>query len=176
MTMHALSRGFKHLAHWLRPLTLGFVVLGLCLYQGRMEKKYRHKDYREGFPFSHYPMYSSFTDFEYYVFVTDAQDQPLALETVTQGLKTSALKKQFDNRIDKVTDAKGKGVRNRDVTADMARPHGEALLADLRKKYPGLASQNTLKLYQVTLRIKDGQVDESAPIFIAQSLLSPRTS
>jgi hypothetical protein len=136
-----------------------------------MEKKYRHKDYREGFPFSHYPMYSSFTDFEYYVFLTDGQDQPLALEKVTLGLKTSALKKQFDNRIDKITDAKGKGVRNRDVTPEMARPHGEALLCDLQKKYPNLATISTLKLYQVTLQIKEGAVAESAPIFIAQSHL-----
>jgi hypothetical protein len=49
---------------------------------------------RENYPFSNFPMYSSFSSRTYYVYLTDAEDQPL--KTREFGLSSSGLKKIFD--------------------------------------------------------------------------------
>ena len=50
---------------------------------------------RENYPFSNFPMYSSFSPRTYYIFIlTDAKGQPL--KTREFGLSTSGLKKIFD--------------------------------------------------------------------------------
>ena len=73
----------RHLA----PLTLGLTIGALCLYQGHREEKYKHRDYLEAFPFSHYPMYSDFDERDYYVYVTDRKDQPIVGLEILRGLK-----------------------------------------------------------------------------------------
>lgn len=49
---------------------------------------------RENYPFSQFPMYSSFAHRTYYLYLTDAKGA--ALKTVDFGLSTSGLKKIFD--------------------------------------------------------------------------------
>lgn len=49
---------------------------------------------RENYPFSHFPMYSSFSTRTYYLYLVDAAGQPL--RTGEFGLSTSGLKKIFD--------------------------------------------------------------------------------
>lgn len=147
----------------LAPLTVGLLIAAACLYQGRMERRYKHKSYREAYPFSHYPMYSGFDDWDYYVYIADAEGRPLPLETLTQGYKSNSLKKRFDDLIDQLND-----VRNRDVTPEMARPSGRQVLAWLVDTYPALAEHQPLRLYQVSIRAEDGRVAESPPALIAE--------
>ena len=144
----------RHLA----PLTLGLTIGALCLYQGHREEKYKHRDYLEAFPFSHYPMYSDFDDFDYVMFIGKLDGTPLMIETVTQGYKANALKKKFDNLIDKLKDEKNKGIRNRDATVEQMRPSGEA--AEVQSGGVGL--------YQVRIEMKGGALTESPPILVAQ--------
>jgi hypothetical protein len=49
---------------------------------------------RENYPFSNFPMYSSFNNRTYYLYLTDAQGKPI--KTRQFGLSSSGLKKIFD--------------------------------------------------------------------------------
>ena len=51
---------------------------------------------RENYPFSNFPMYSSFSDETYFLYLTDAAGQPIA--TTRLGLSSSTLKKIFDRQ------------------------------------------------------------------------------
>ena len=51
---------------------------------------------RENYPFSHFPMYSSFSDETYFLYLTDVAGQPIA--TTRLGLSSSTLKKIFDRQ------------------------------------------------------------------------------
>lgn len=153
------------------PLTIGLVVGALCLYQGHREHKYKHRKYREAFPFSHYPMYSGFDDFDYVVFLAKADGTPLPIETLTRGYKANSLKKKFDDLIDSLKDGNGKSIRNRDATPEQMRPAGEEVLGWLRETFPGVAQEAALgpvRLYQVRVEMQDGSVRESQPILIAE--------
>lgn len=153
------------------PLAIGIVIGALCLYQGHREKKYKHRRYAEAFPFSHYPMYSGFDDFDYVMFIGKPDGTPLMIESLTNGFKANALKKRFDNLIDRLKDENGKGIRNRDATPAQMRPSGEDVLRWLTESFPGVAHEvenGGVDLYQVRIEVKDGMVVESAPIFIAR--------
>jgi hypothetical protein len=158
----------------LAPLTIGLVIAALCLYQGRLERKYKHKKYVEAFPFSHYPMFSGFDDFEFLVFLADGDGHPLPIEKLTNGFKSNALKKKFDDKIDDLKDERGKSVRNRDATPAQMRPAGEETLEWLSESYPKVAELAPIRLYQVRLTIENRLVQESEPILIAEYPPSPR--
>jgi hypothetical protein len=49
---------------------------------------------RENYPFSNFPMYSSFSQHTYYLYLTNAAGEPVATRQL--GLSSSALKKIFD--------------------------------------------------------------------------------
>jgi hypothetical protein len=51
---------------------------------------------RENYPFSHFPMYSSFADHTYFLYLADPKGRPIA--TTRFGLSSSTLKKIFDRR------------------------------------------------------------------------------
>jgi hypothetical protein len=150
------------------PLTIGLLLVLACLYQGVRERKYRHKRYREAFPFSHYPMYSGFDPWDFYVYVANAQGHPLPLEKLTNGYKSNSLKKKFDDLIDELP------MKNRDVTPELARPAGTQVLRGLCQSYPELAAKGPLRLYKVDLSMNDGVVAQSEPQLIAEYSLSRR--
>lgn len=159
------------LGRQIAPLTLGLIIGALCLYQGHRETKYKHRRYLEAFPFSHYPMYSDFDDFDYVMFIGKPDGTPLMVESLTQGFKANALKKRFDNLIDKLKDEKGKGIRNREATPEQMRPAGDQVLRWLAESYQGVAEEverGGVSLYQVRIEMKDGAIAESAPILISQ--------
>lgn len=163
---------FASVGRQLAPISLGLLVGALCLYQARLERKYKHKDYREGFPFSHYPMYSGFDDWDYVVFLGKPDGSPLMIETLTQGYKANALKKKFDDLIDDLKDEKGKSVRNRNATPEQMQPAGAKVLKWLAESFPGVAREiedGGVALYQVRIEMTDGGVKHSDPILIAQA-------
>jgi len=169
--MSSIRRFASALARQLSPLTVGMVVTALCLYQGHREDKYKHRRYKEAFPFSHYPMYSGFDDFDYVMFLAKPDGTPLMIESLTQGYKANALKKKFDDLIDGMKDADGRSIRNRDATVAQMQPAGDKVLKWLADSYPGVAREveaGGVSLYQVRIEMRDGAVAESAPIFIAQ--------
>ncbi len=170
--MSTLTQKLRGAARQLAPVTLGIVVASICLYQGRLERKYKHKRYKEGFPFSHYPMYSSFDDWEYVMFVADGEGAPLPLEKLT-AYKANSLKKKFDDLIDYIKTPDGKGIRNRDLTPEQMRPAGEQVLDTLANVYPRLAERPVLRLYQVQITMENDAVKQSEPILIAERKSNP---
>ena len=132
---------------------------------------------RDNYPFSHYPMYASFTDHTFYVFVTGKDDQPLALETVTGGIRTGKLKKPYDRDLDKKRRELGK--RKRNLTAEQRREAGEQALAQVYRNCTPpakarLEKQAPIKLYHVDIYMHEGKVDERPPQFIAEIDLPPK--
>ncbi len=168
MNRPALFHIARRLGATARTLAIGLLILGLCLLQGRLTRKYKHKHYTEAYPFSHYPMYQKFDDFEYFVFLTDGSDKPIALEKETNGLKSNKLKKRYDNLIDVATTPEGKSIKNRDITPEQARPSGLRILKWLSETYDGLQEYDVLRLYKVKLWMKDGRVAEDKPVLIAE--------
>jgi len=170
----SLFNRLKAVGRQVAPLSLGLLIGALCLFQGRQDRKYRKVGYREAFPFSHYPMYSGFDDWEYLVYVADGKGKPLPLQTLTNGYKANALKKKFDDLIDDVKDAKGKGVRNRDLTPAQARPAAREVLRWLCASYPALAAHGPLRLYQIQLRREQDTVTQSEPILLGEYIPTAR--
>jgi hypothetical protein len=163
--MNAFLHRLAPLGRRLGPIWIGLIILSLCLYQGRRERKYRHKKYQEAFPLSHYPMYSGFDPFDYYVYVADGQGQPLALNTETGGQKSNALKKIYDKGLESLPG----DLSVRTLTPAQAKPVGEKVLANLVKTYPRLAQKPALRLYQVAITIgPDDRPTETAPALIAE--------
>jgi hypothetical protein len=153
--MSPMMGKLRSIGRQLAPLTIGLVLAAACVYQGFLERKYKHKRYREAFPFSHYPMYSGFDPWDYYIYVADAQGHPLPFEALTRGYKVNSLKKKFDDLIDELP------MKNRDVTAELARPAGLRVLRELCDSYRELAAKAPIRLYKVDLSMKDGAVRES---------------
>ena len=118
---------------------------------------------RDNYPFSHYPMYASFSDHTYYVFVAGKDDQPLPLKKVTSiGIRTSKLKKSYNRDIDRKRKELGK--RTRHLTVEERREAGEQALAQIyrncdqasRKQLEKLAP---IKLFHVDIYMKEKTVD-----------------
>ena len=68
------------------PLKTCVLVIALCLML------------KENYPFSNFPMYSSFSDHTFFVYVADANDQPIAIEVLT-AIRTGRLKKVYDTQL-----------------------------------------------------------------------------
>jgi hypothetical protein len=132
---------------------------------------------RDNYPFSHYPMYASFSDHTFYVYVAGKNDKPLALQKVTGGIRTSKLKKPYERDLDKKRRELRK--RKRDLTADERREAGEQALAQVyRNCTPAararLEKEAPIKLYHVDIYMREGKVDELPPQFIAEIDLPPK--
>jgi hypothetical protein len=146
------------------PLAPGMAIAALCL------------GLKENFPFTHYPMYSDFSDETYYVWLADSEGNPIASQSVT-GLRLGRIKKVYNKGLlaarESVGEESGDTPRKRDLTNAQKRPSGEATLAwifqssheparvTLRKASP-------LRLYQVDITIKDSRVIESTPELVGE--------
>jgi hypothetical protein len=115
---------------------------------------------REQYPFSHFPMYSSFSKSTYYVYLTDGAGQPVAtLPTV--GMSTPTLKKVFDSELRNErrlrSDGKDLGVQQRQEVARrvLERLKNSAAARDSTAGYPA-----AMRLYQVTIKLAQGRYDK----------------
>lgn len=109
----------------------------------------------EWYPFSNFPMYSSFEKQAYYVYVTDLEDRPLALYP-TFGNWTSGVKKIFDNYFK--AEAKALKKPSKKLTAEEARPAGDATLKQLIEtgRYPEEVKKHAgFRLYKVDITLDD---------------------
>jgi hypothetical protein len=125
---------------------------------------------RDNYPFSHFPMYASFSDHTYYVYVADKDDQPVPLQELT-GIRTSKLKKPYDKDLDKARKKLDK--RKRELSA---AERSEAGATALRQAYRNAGAEGMaklealapLKLYHVDIYMRDGEVNECPAEFIAE--------
>jgi hypothetical protein len=123
---------------WLKPTRFSclLVMTLLCLWL------------RENYPFSNFPMFSSFTGHAYLLYLTDAQGT--AVRSTSLGLQTSALIKIFDTRLREFP-RKARGA----VAENTA---GEALLRYLDRQgsvQPQIRNLlHGLRLQHVTIRLE----------------------
>jgi len=130
---------------------------------------------RENFPFSHFPMYSSFSDYSYYVYIADSKGNPIPIETLTSH-KTSSLKKIYYEEIKKTRkrlEAAGTDIEGfRFMTTEQRIPAGEHLLKWIygntkESAMPELNALRPLQVYHVDLFLKDGEIS-SIPAKVAE--------
>ncbi len=118
---------------------------------------------KEEFPFSHFPMYESFSDYSFIVYVADRDGEPIPVQSITSQ-KTSKLKKIFSKEqklVRKQLEAAGVEIDGYQfMTSEQRRPAGERTLEWLysNSKEGGaeqLVKHAPLRLYYIHLRVGD---------------------
>jgi hypothetical protein len=137
--------------HW--PVLFGLTILCLVI--------------QENYPFSNFPMYSSFAKNSYYIYLADAKGQALA--TTRFGLTTPGMKKIFESKRRTEIRRSADGMEKDTSWADRAA--GASLLRYL-ERLPAVQSQKPsllpgLQVRRVNLLWKAGRI-ESATKIVAQ--------
>jgi hypothetical protein len=152
-----------HKFHW------SFVLLTGALIPFLTRNNPDPKQHGEWYPFSNFPMYSTFEDTAYYVSVTDLNDKPLAL-VPTFGKTGSELKKLYDlllkdeiKRLKADAAARGEKYRKRIYQMDGAecRPAGDAALTQIRDTASDQTQAHThsgFRLYQTDITLQNGNI------------------
>lgn len=110
----------------------------------------------EFYPFSNYPMYSSFEPETYYVYVTDGADKPVAMG-IRFGIASSDVKKMFDRKLNDAKKAVGGKVRKSDLPPEVQSEAGREVLKWLQANAPApqkaaIAALGVLRLYRMDLK------------------------
>lgn len=111
----------------------------------------------EFYPFSNFPMYSSFGPDTYLVFVTDLEDQPVAIGP-TFGIAASDLKKNYDRKLGVLKSRAPKGARKMSMPMPL---RNEAAAESLRwlvsnvSQPDQIAGLGGLRLHQVDILFRD---------------------
>jgi len=130
---------------------------------------------KEEFPFSHFPMYESFADYSFIVYVADRHGDPIPVQAITS-YKTSKLKKIFNTEQKaerKKLEAAGVQVDGYStMTKEQRRPAGERTLEWLFEKtkpsgIEALREAAPLRLYYIHLRVGDDGFERETE-FIAE--------
>jgi hypothetical protein len=163
--LHQWFLCLPHKFHWFFVLVTGALVPFLT--RGNPDPK----QHGEWYPFSNFPMYSTFEPTAYYVFVTDLDDKPVPL-VPTFGNWGSGVKKTYDQllkaevrRLKEEAEKRGEKYRTRiaQMPGEECRPAGDATLKQLRdtakdraaaRKYTGF------RLYQMDITLEDGRIVE----------------
>ncbi len=151
----------KRVADWWRrqPLKLlWLLVLLSAVVLPRLQRKQSKPG--EFYPFSNFPMYSSFSPSTYYVYVTDLNDQPVPVTLLT-GKVLSNLKKQYDTEL-KQQKQKAGGIRQADLPVAARREAGEVVLRWLRPfaHQDQLAKLRGLRLKEVTITYEEAGIQK----------------
>jgi hypothetical protein len=161
--LHQWFLCLPHKFHWFFVLLTGVLVPFLT-------RHHPEKDQRgEWYPFSNFPMYSTFEDTAYYVRVTDLQDKPLAFVPVfnknaseVKKLYNGYLNDEVDRLKKQARDAGGKYRKTKvQMTGEECRPAGDATLRELQDRFkPSKESggPSGLRLYQVDITLDEGQI------------------
>lgn len=122
----------------------------------------------EFYPLSSFPMYSTFSESPFHVFVTTAAGDPVALDST---LKTHAseLKKTYELRLKEQKKKADLDGRLTDIPVELKKAAGLATLA-LLKARPDVAEwlaaqpDQRLRLHEVVLTAGDDQVDRAETV------------
>lgn len=163
--LHQWFLCLPHKFHWFFVILTGVLVPFLT--RGNPDPK----QHGEWYPFSNFPMYSTFEPTAYYVFVTDLNDKPLPL-VPTFGNWGSGVKKAYDQFLKAEVkrlkaDAEKRGGKYRTRIAQMSgeecRPAGDAALRQLRdtaKDQAAVRQHTGFRMYQVDITLEDGRIVE----------------
>ena len=120
---------------------------------------------REQYPFSHFPMYSSFGDNTYYVHLADGTGTPLPTLHVA-GMMTAMLKKMYDSELRKEVE-RHRSSRRR-LTTEQKRVVGDRVLAALnsslwmQQQRPEF--QRPLLIYEVNVSSVRGRFEKQSEL------------
>lgn len=152
-----------HKCHWFFVLLTGVLVPFLTRHHADSKQR------GEWYPFSNFPMYSTFEDTAYYVYATDLDDKPLPL-VPTFGKTGSEVKKLYDlllkaevARLKAEATNRGEKYRKRIYQMDGAecRPAGDAALRQLQetaKNQEAIRQHPGMRLHQMDITLEDGSI------------------
>lgn len=152
--LHALA-AIPHRLHWALVLLMAVVIPVLTK---RTEKP------GEFYPFSNFPMYSRFSPDTYYVFVTDLNDQPIAVGN-TFGTAVSNVKKMYDRKLINLKKEAGGKIKKADLPDAVKRIAADEVLhwlADNAHNREVMKERSGLRLHQVDVIFKEGRVSKSS--------------
>lgn len=151
--------------HWLFVLIAAVIVPGLTRNHPVQAQR------GEWYPFSNFPMYSTFEPTAYYLYVTDENDQVVSIWD-TFGTWPSALKKSYDARLKKEIsrlkdEAKRQGTKYSrkifEMSGEECRPAGDAMLQQLKMTSPNpeeVRKHKGYRLHQVDITLEEGRIVE----------------
>ncbi|MCP5558010.1 MAG: hypothetical protein H7A55_09685 [Verrucomicrobiaceae bacterium] len=143
--------------HWFLVLLMAFVIPALT---ARTDKP------GEFYPFSNFPMYSSFEPATYFVYVTDEKDQDLRMGPLF-GRAPSDVKKVYDRKLNDAKKAHGGKVKKADlppeIRAEAAQTVLQWLIDNMPDKSP-LAPAKGLRLHRVDIVFTDGAVKQTTQL------------
>ncbi len=123
----------------------------------------------EQYPFSNFPMYSSFGESTYYVYLADGSGRPLSTYG-TIGSSTAMFKKMYESAMRAET--RKLGVSRKHLTDEQWQTIGARLLSELRSSPGALASgkpiPDVLRLYEVQVHLADGQLKKETRLVAEQ--------
>jgi hypothetical protein len=128
----------------------------------------------EHYPFSSFPMYSTFAPQANVVFFTDENDQPLPTYP-TFGIVSSAMKKSYARHLQALKEKLD--IPTYSMTPEQKRPAGDAFLNELKNSVSPHAFENNalphLKLYETIITRDDtGNITETTH-FITELISTP---
>ena len=120
---------------------------------------------QEQYPFSNFPMYSSFSHKTFYVYLADGTGAPIAAKN-TIGINTPTLKKIYVSETRR--ERERRPGRSKQLTDEQKQTAGERLLARLRSS-PAVRERNLefpsgLRLYEVTISMAGGRFDKQTKL------------
>lgn len=155
--------------HWFLVLVMGIAI---PLLTAKTEKP------GEFYPFSNFPMYSTFEPETYYVYVTDGAGKPIAIGTLFSK-SPSDVKKIYDRKLTALK-PREKGKRKMELSMPLkAEAAGETLqwlednISNARRSE--LQALGKLRLHEVVIVYRDGAITKS-DIIIGERLLAPASA
>lgn len=152
--------------HWFLVLLMGIAI---PLLTARTEKP------GEFYPFSNFPMYSTFEPETYYVYVTDGAGRPVAIGTLFSK-SPSDVKKIYDRKLSALK-PREKGRRKLELSPSLkAEAAGETLqwlednISNARRSE--MLTLGTLRLHEVVIVYRDGAISKS-DIIVGERALAP---
>ena len=120
---------------------------------------------KEQYPFSNFPMYSSFGESTYYVHLADTAGKPLPTQS-TLGVSTPTLKKVYQTELRK--EQRRLQLKSGKLGLEEKRVVGERLLGRL-KAAPAARRKGPLRLYEVNISLRNGRIEKDA-VLVAEVL------
>jgi hypothetical protein len=116
----------------------------------------------EFYPLSGFPMYSTFADNVFYVFLTDAQGQPVRLNDIP-GATASAMTKEYNQTRDDLKAKKKLKGKDADTPLELRKEAGLAmfrnLMGNLSRPWFSERPNEKFKLMEGVITQKDGKVN-----------------
>ena len=117
----------------------------------------------EQYPFSSFPMYSSFSHDTYYIYLADRFDRPIAAQ-LKLGVSTTRMKKIYDSQLRKDARLLKKPIR--EMSASDRANAADYLLSYLRKVPRAKTLLPGLRIYDVGLFLKEGRVEKESRLVL----------